>query len=147
MKRNNMTKKKLAIVLGIRPDVIRASIVLEKLRAQNKHQIIFIWSGQHYDDNLKDIFFRDLNIAPPEMELGATGNTDAELVGSVISRLHPVLAEMQPEAGTMFQFKSKDGRPVSALIRSVEDDSVLVDMNHPLAGKTLHFKLTVNRIQ
>ena len=93
-----MAMKKLAIVLGIRPDVIRASIVLEKLRAQDKHQIIFIWSGQHYDDNLKDIFFRDLNIAPPEIELGATGNTDAEVVGSVISRLHPVLAKMQPEA-------------------------------------------------
>ncbi|MHC4271447.1 MAG: non-hydrolyzing UDP-N-acetylglucosamine 2-epimerase [Planctomycetota bacterium] len=93
-----MAMKKLAIVLGIRPDVIRASIVLEKLRSQDKHQIIFIWSGQHYDDNLKDIFFRDLNIAPPEIELGATGNTDAEVVGSVISRLHPVLAKMQPEA-------------------------------------------------
>jgi len=72
--------------------------VLEKLRAQNKHQIIFIWSGQHYDDNLKDIFFRDLYVAPPEMELGAKGDADAELVGSVISRLHPVLAQMQPEA-------------------------------------------------
>jgi len=93
-----VAKKKLAIVLGIRPDVIRASIVLEKLRAQNKHQIIFIWSGQHYDENLKDIFFRDLYVAPPEMELGAKGNADAELVGSVISRLHPVLAQMQPEA-------------------------------------------------
>ena len=54
---------------------------------------------------------------------------------------------MQPEAGAMFQFKSKDGRPLSALIRAVEKDSVLVDMNHPLAGKTLHFKLTVNQIQ
>ena len=93
-----MRKNKLAIVLGIRPDVIRASIVLEKLRSQNKHEIIFIWSGQHYDDNLKDIFFRDLNVAPPEMELGAKGNTDAEMVGSVISRLSPVLAKMQPEA-------------------------------------------------
>jgi len=93
-----MPKKKLAIVLGIRPDVIRASIVLQKLRAQDKHEIIFIWSGQHYDDNLKDIFFRDLNIAPPEIELGAKGSSDAEMVGSVISRLSPVLAEMRPEA-------------------------------------------------
>jgi UDP-N-acetylglucosamine 2-epimerase (non-hydrolysing) len=91
-------RKKLLIVLGIRPDVIRASLVLEKLRAQNKHEIIFMWSGQHYDDNLKDVFFRDLNIKPPEMELGATGKSDAEVVASVISRLHPILAEMKPEA-------------------------------------------------
>lgn len=90
--------KKLAVILGIRPDVIRASIVLEKLRAQKKHKIIFIWSGQHYNDNLKDIFFRDLNIKPPEIELGAKGENDAELVGSVISRLKPVLEDMRPEA-------------------------------------------------
>ena len=93
-----MSAKKLAIILGIRPDVIRASLVLEKLRAQKKHEIIFIWSGQHYADNLKDVFFRDLKVAPPEIELGARGDTDAELVGSIVSRLYPVLAEIQPEA-------------------------------------------------
>jgi UDP-N-acetylglucosamine 2-epimerase (non-hydrolysing) len=93
-----MSKKKLAVVLGIRPDVIRAALVLEKLRSQSKHEIVFIWSGQHYSDNLKDIFFRDLNIAPPEIELGAKGNTDAEVVASVISRLYPVLEKLKPEA-------------------------------------------------
>ena len=90
--------KRIAITLGIRPDVIRACIVLNKLRAQNKHEVVFIWSGQHYDDNLKDIFFRDLNVAPPEIELGAKGDNDAEMVGSVISRLRPVLQQIQPEA-------------------------------------------------
>lgn len=93
-----MNKKKLAVILGIRPDVIRASLVLEKLRAQKKHEIIFIWSGQHYSDNLKDIFFRDLNIAPPEIELGASGNNDAQVVGSVISKLYSVLEKIKPEA-------------------------------------------------
>lgn len=93
-----MDKKKLAIVFGIRPDVIRASIVLEMLRSQKKHDIVFIWSGQHYSDNLKDVFFRDLNIKPPEIELGATGGSDAELVGSVVSKLSPCLSELKPEA-------------------------------------------------
>lgn len=93
-----MPKKKLAVILGIRPDVIRASIVLEKLRAQKKHQIIFIWSGQHYSDNLKDIFFRDLNLSPPEIELNARGRTDAEVAGAVISKLYPVLEKIKPEA-------------------------------------------------
>lgn len=93
-----MSKKKLAIVLGIRPDVIRASIVLQLLREQKEHEIIFIWSGQHYSDNLKDVFFRDLNIGPPEIELGATGSNDANVVASVISKLSPCLATLKPEA-------------------------------------------------
>ncbi len=93
-----MVKKKLAIILGIRPDVIRASLVLNRIRAQKKHEIVFIWSGQHYSDNLKDVFFRDLKVAPPDIELGATGSNDAEVVASVISRLSPVLARLKPEA-------------------------------------------------
>jgi len=90
--------KKIAFILGIRPDVIRSSIILEKLRKQKELELVFIWSGQHYSDNLKDIFFRDLNIAPPEIELKAQGNTDAEVVGSVISKLYPVLEKIKPEA-------------------------------------------------
>ncbi|MBI4135643.1 UDP-N-acetylglucosamine 2-epimerase (non-hydrolyzing) [Candidatus Uhrbacteria bacterium] len=91
-------KKKLAIILGIRPDIIRASIILEKLRAQTEYEIIFIWSGQHYSDNLKDIFFRELRVAPPEIELGATGENDAEVSAAVISKLYPVLDKLRPEA-------------------------------------------------
>jgi UDP-N-acetylglucosamine 2-epimerase len=91
-------KKKLAIILGIRPDVIRASLVLNALRAQSDFQTIFIWSGQHYSDNLKDIFFRELNVAPPDIELNVTGDTDAEVSAGVISRLYPVLDKLRPEA-------------------------------------------------
>jgi UDP-N-acetylglucosamine 2-epimerase (non-hydrolysing) len=91
-------KKRLAIILGIRPDVIRASLVLNQIRALEEFDVRFIWSGQHYSDNLKDIFFRELEVAPPDVELGARGATDAEVVSSVISRLYPVLEEMRPEA-------------------------------------------------
>lgn len=93
-----MTKKRLAIILGIRPDVIRASLILNSIRATKEFDVKFIWSGQHYSDNLKDVFFRELNVAPPDIELGAGGDTDAETSAAVISRLYPVLKEMQPEA-------------------------------------------------
>ena len=42
-----MKKKKLAIILGIRPDVIRASIILNTIREENEFEVFFIWSGQH----------------------------------------------------------------------------------------------------
>jgi UDP-N-acetylglucosamine 2-epimerase len=91
-------KKRLAIILGIRPDVIRASLVLNQIRALKEFDVKFIWSGQHYSDNLKDVFFRELEVAPPDIELGAKGSTDAEVVASVVSKLYPVLEEMRPEA-------------------------------------------------
>lgn len=91
-------KKKLAFILGIRPDVIRAALVINQLRKYDDMEMVFIWSGQHYSDNLKSIFFRELEIEPAEIDLGCGGATDAEVVASVVSRLYPVLEQIQPEA-------------------------------------------------
>ena len=93
-----MNKKRLAIILGIRPDVIRASLILNSIRASEEFDVKFIWSGQHYSDNLKDVFFRELNVKPPDIELGAGGDTDAEITAAVVSKLYPVLKELNPEA-------------------------------------------------
>jgi len=91
-------KKKLAFILGIRPDIIRASLVLKRLFAQNKHEIVFIWSGQHYSDNLKDVFFRDLDVPRPSIELNAIGANDSEIAAQVIHKLYPVLEDLKPAA-------------------------------------------------
>lgn len=93
-----MSRKRLAIVLGIRPDVIRASLVLNSIRSHPDYEVVFIWSGQHYDDNLKDVFFRELGVKPPEIELNAGGNTDAEISSAVVARLYPILERLRPEA-------------------------------------------------
>lgn len=95
-----MQKKRLAMVHGIRPGLIRNSIVLKQMRAAPDVEVVFIWSGQHYSDNMKDIFFRELGIDPPDIELGCGGATDAETVGSIISKLYPVLMELKPMACT-----------------------------------------------
>ena len=91
-------KRQIAIILGIRPDLIRAALILRRLQQEARDEVVFIWSGQHYSDNLKDVFLRELDIDPPDIELGAVGGTDAEVVGSVVSKLYPVLAELRPAA-------------------------------------------------
>lgn len=92
------SKPKLAIILGIRPDVIRASLFLNLIRADPRVDVTFIWSGQHYSDNLKDVFFRELGVKPPEIELEARGSNDAEVSSAIISRLYPVLERLRPDA-------------------------------------------------
>ena len=91
-------KPHLCIILGIRPDVIRASIFLNLIREDSRVKVTFIWSGQHYSDNLKDIFFKELGVKDPEIELGASGTNDAEVSSSIISKLYPVLERLKPDA-------------------------------------------------
>jgi UDP-N-acetylglucosamine 2-epimerase len=92
-----LAKPHVLLILGIRPDLIRASRVIHLLRERPEIEFTFMWSGQHYADNLKDVFIRELGLPSPDIELGATGASDAEVVGSVISRLSPQLADMRPD--------------------------------------------------
>ena len=68
-----MKKKKLAFLLGIRPDVIKASLILNSIHEIDDFDVKFIWSGQHYSYNLKGVFFRELSVIPPDIELGTGG--------------------------------------------------------------------------
>ena len=54
----------LCIILGIRPDVIRASIFLNLIREDPRIKVTFIWSGQHYSDNLKVKISSDSYLQP-----------------------------------------------------------------------------------
>lgn len=93
-----MKKKKIAFVLGIRPDIIRAALIMKYLKNAPDVEVVFIWSGQHYSDNLKGVFFREFQMPDPDIDLGCAGNTDAEIASQLISKLYPVLEKLQPEA-------------------------------------------------
>ena len=93
-----MSLPKVILLLGIRPDLIRASRVIHLIKDRPEIEFKLAWSGQHYDDALKDVFIRDLDLPRPDIELGAsTGETDAETVGLVIARTSEMLKAEQPD--------------------------------------------------
>jgi UDP-N-acetylglucosamine 2-epimerase (non-hydrolysing) len=80
-------KKQIDLILGIRPDIIRASSMINKLRENLDIDFRFIWSGQHYSNNLKDVFFQELEVGLPNVELNIEGKNDSELVSDLILKL------------------------------------------------------------
>ncbi len=80
--------KDLAIILGIRPDVIRASKIIKLLSENNNITYDFIWSGQHYSDNMKDVFFNQLNVPQPDVEFEIDTTNDATIVSSVVKNTY-----------------------------------------------------------
>ncbi len=85
------------MILGIRPDIIRCSKILKILDGSSEIDLKFIWSGQHYSENMKDVFFSELDIREPDHEVGAKGENDAELVGNIINGLYKVLKNEKPK--------------------------------------------------
>ena len=91
-----MHKLKVMTIIGTRPEIIRLSRVMAQLDTHCEHVIVH--TGQNYDYELNEVFFRDLGIRKPDMFLAAAGATAADTIGQVIIAADKALQEHQPEA-------------------------------------------------
>ncbi|MDD6147217.1 MAG: UDP-N-acetylglucosamine 2-epimerase (non-hydrolyzing) [Oscillospiraceae bacterium] len=96
IKFKNNGKLKLLIVVGTRPEIIRLSAVIDKCRRY--FDCILAHTGQNYDYNLNGIFFRDLNLAEPEVYMNAAGGDLGETVGNIINCSYKLMVQIKPEA-------------------------------------------------
>ncbi len=87
---------KVMTIVGTRPEIIRLSRVMGALDRYVDHVIVH--TGQNYDYELNQIFFKELNIRKPDFFLEAVGNTAAEAIGLIISRADDVLRQIKPDA-------------------------------------------------
>ena len=93
-----MKKLKVVTVVGTRPEIIRLSCTLIALDASESIEHILVHTGQNYDYELNEIFFKDLGLRKPDYFLDAAGNNAAETIGNVIIKVDPILEEENPDA-------------------------------------------------
>ena len=90
--------KDIGLILGIRPDVIRASKIIKLLNENSDIDFDFIWSGQHYSENMKDVFFNQLNVPFPDYEFNIDIKNDATTVSSIINETYTHLEDHKYKA-------------------------------------------------
>ncbi len=93
-KENN--KLKLLIIVGTRPEIIRLSAVITKCRKY--FDCILAHTGQNYDYNLNEIFFKDLRIDNPEVYMDTVGSDLGETIGNIISCSYKLMSQIKPDA-------------------------------------------------
>jgi UDP-GlcNAc3NAcA epimerase len=91
---------KVVSVVGARPQFVKAAPVSRQLRA--RHREVLVHTGQHYDDAMSDVFFRDLDLAPPDRDLGVGSGTHAGQTAEMLRRLEPVLVDEQPDVVLLY---------------------------------------------
>lgn len=89
-------KIKVMTVVGTRPEIIRLSRVIAVLEQVTEH--VLVHTGQNYDYELNEIFFKELGVPKPRYYLNAAGRNAAETIGNTISRADRVLEKERPEA-------------------------------------------------
>lgn len=93
-----MKKLKVLTVVGTRPEIIRLSQVLLKLDATPSIEHILVHTGQNYDYELNEVFFKDLGLRKPDFFLNAAGGNATTTAGQILINIDPVLDEVNPDA-------------------------------------------------
>lgn len=92
---------KIITILGARPQFIKAGSVSREISRQSKAgadiKEVIIHTGQHYDANMSDIFFDEMQIPKPDYFLGIGGKTHGAMTGQMIEKIEEVLVKEQPD--------------------------------------------------
>jgi UDP-N-acetylglucosamine 2-epimerase (non-hydrolysing) len=84
-------------VVGARPNFMKAAPVLHALRKRSAVQQTLVHTGQHYDANMSDVFFSQLEIPLPDVNLGVGSGSHAQQTAEIMSRFEPIVLERNPD--------------------------------------------------
>ena len=86
---------KVMTILGTRPEIIRLSRIIEKLDRLCKH--VLVHTGQNFDPQLSDVFFRELEVRAPDHYLGIRADSFGQQIAEIISASERILLTEQPD--------------------------------------------------
>jgi UDP-GlcNAc3NAcA epimerase len=88
---------KILTIVGARPQFIKAAALSRAIRQTDGLEEVMIHTGQHFDENMSDVFFKDLDIPPPAHLLDIHGGGHGEMTGRMLIAIEPVLLAEGPD--------------------------------------------------
>jgi len=95
-----MSSKKIHLltVVGTRPEIIRLSSIINRLNKSKSIKHTLVHTGQNYDYNLNEVFFKDLKISKPDIFLEAASDSPSKTIGKILIKIDSVLDDLKPDA-------------------------------------------------
>ena len=140
---------KIVTVVGARPQFIKASALSRAIansnikRAADPIKEVIVHTGQHFDQNMSDVFFHELDIPKPDYNLGINSKTHGAMTGRMLEKIEEILLQEQPERVIVY------GDTNSTLAGSLAAAKLLVPVAHVEAGlRSFNMKMPeeINRI-
>ena len=115
-------------VVGARPNFMKAAPVLSALGTRPNVTQTLVHTGQHYDRNMSDVFFEQLGIAAPNVNLEVGSGSHAQQAAEIMSRFEPVVLEKKPDLVLVY------GDVNSTMGAAVVCSKLLIPVGHVEAG-------------
>jgi UDP-N-acetylglucosamine 2-epimerase (non-hydrolysing) len=115
-------------VVGARPNLMKAAPVLRALSEHSKVKQTLVHTGQHYDANMSEVFFQQLGIPAPAVNLEVGSGSHAQQTAEVMSRLEPVVLSYAPDVVLVY------GDVNSTLAAALVCSKLLIRVGHVEAG-------------
>ncbi|WP_196888785.1 non-hydrolyzing UDP-N-acetylglucosamine 2-epimerase [Aureivirga sp. CE67] len=89
--------KKIVTILGARPQFVKAAVLSRVIQKYNEIEEVIIHTGQHYDQNMSDIFFEEMQIPKPKYNLQINGLRHGAMTGQMLEKIEEILVEEKPD--------------------------------------------------
>lgn len=135
--------KKIVTILGARPQFIKAGTVSREIAKYSELKELIIHTGQHYDANMSDVFFSEMQIPKPDYFLGVGGNSHGAMTGQMIEKIESILIQERPDWVLVY------GDTNSTLAGAIAASKLHIKIAHVEAGlRSFNMKMPeeVNRI-
>ncbi len=114
-------------IIGARPNFMKAAPVIRALSKGTTRQTV-VHTGQHYDFNMSDVFFQELGIPEPDVNLQVGSSSHAQQTADVMIRLEPIIGERKPDLVLVY------GDVNSTVAAALVCSKLLVPVGHVEAG-------------
>lgn len=135
--------KRIITVIGARPQFIKAAAVSRAIRKAGGIQEIVVHTGQHFDDNMSSVFFREMDISEPDYQLEINSLTHGAMTGRMIEKIEQVVMTEKPDLVMVY------GDTNSTLAGALAAKKLNIPVAHVEAGlRSFNMKMPeeVNRI-
>jgi UDP-N-acetylglucosamine 2-epimerase (non-hydrolysing) len=88
---------KIINIVGARPNLPKIAPIIREMQRHPEIEPLLVHTGQHYDENLSNIFFRQMGIPAPQINLGVGSGTHAEQTGEILKRVEPIFLKQRPD--------------------------------------------------
>lgn len=134
---------KVLTIVGARPQFIKSAAVSRELKKHKGITEIVLHTGQHYDNNMSEVFFSEMNIAEPAYNLNVKSALQGEMTGKMIEGIEKAILEEKPDSVLVY------GDTNSTLAGAIAASKLFVKLIHVEAGLrsfNMHMPEEINRV-